>query len=178
MGQRHQGSRHQGAVAHVDQPNHGIDVKPGLLNNRDVLAGALFVALGGLGLGVALAYPFGSTSQMGPGYFPRVLGAALMALGAVTLVRGLRKGVPVAGAWGWAPLATLVAALIAFGWLMERTGLLPALAALVITSAWAGKEFRWAEVLLLTVAMCLLALAIFVWGLGLPYPLLAFDFGR
>ncbi len=153
-------------------------MKPSLFSNRDALAGALFIALGGVGLGVALSYPFGSIAEMGPGFFPRVLGVVLMGLGAVTLLRGLRSGQPVDGSWGWAPLAALVASLLAFGALMERTGLVPALVVLVIVSAWAGKEFRWAEVLLLTLVLCVMALAIFVWGLGLPYPMFAFEWGH
>lgn len=152
-------------------------MKPGLLQNRDFLAGLLFVAVGAGGFAVALSYPFGTLQQMGPGFFPRVLGVILVGFGLVTLVRGLRSGERVEGAWGWWPLAVITAALVAFGWLMERVGLVPSLVVLVVASAFAGREFRWGEVVLLAVAMCLLAVAIFVWGLGLPYPLFAFEFG-
>ena len=153
-------------------------MKTGLLQNRDVLAGLLFIAIGSGGFFVALSYPFGSVVQMGPGFFPRVLGTILVGFGLVTLLRGLRSRVSVEGAWGWFPLLTLAASLVAFGWLMERVGLVPSLAVLVVTSAWAGKEFRWGEVVVLTAVMCLMAVAIFIWGLGLPYPLYDFDFGR
>ncbi len=153
-------------------------MKPGLLENRDFLAGMLFIALGAGAFGLALSYPFGSVQQMGPGFFPRVLGGILVAFGAVTVYRGLRDGVRVEGGWGWFPLAMLTASIVAFGWLMEHVGLIPSLVALVVASAYAGKEFRWGEVLVLSVVMCLLATAIFIWGLGLPYPLFAFEFGR
>lgn len=152
-------------------------MRTGLLRNRDVLAGLLFAALGTGGLLVALAYPFGTLGDMGPGFFPRVLGLVLIGLGGITFVRGLRAGEPVEGPWGWLPLTMLSAALLAFGWLMEHAGLLPALVALVVASARAGQEFAWREVAVLTVALCVLAVAVFVWGLGLPYSLLAFDFG-
>ena len=153
-------------------------MKAGLLNNRDVLAGLLFMAIGAGGFFVALAYPFGAIAEMGPGFFPRVLGVILVGFGLVTLSRGLRSGEPVKGAGGWRPLLMLSLSLIAFGWLMERAGLVPALVVLVVTSAWAGKEFRWGEVAILTVVLCLMALAIFVWGLGLPYELFTFELGR
>ena len=109
---------------------------------------------------------------------PRILGAILAGFGVVTLVRGLRSGEPVQGGWGWFPLAVITASLVAFGWLMEHVGLVPSLAALIVSSAYAGREFRWGEVAVLAVAMTLLALAIFIWGLGLPYELFAFEFGR
>lgn len=147
-------------------------------NNRDALAGLLFMALGTIGFVVALSYPFGSLQEMGPGFFPRVLGVILAGLGIVTLVRGLRSGERVEGAWSWLPLLLLSASLVAFGWLMERFGLLPALVVLIVTSARAGKEFRWRETVVLTVVLCLMAVAIFVWGLGLPYALLSFEPGH
>lgn len=150
-------------------------MKSGLLNNRDFLAGFLFIVLGVAGFVVALSYPFGSLQEMGPGFFPRVLGLVLVGFGLITAFKGLRAGRRVDGPWAWAPLLKLTVALVAFGWLMEHAGLLPALATLILISAWAGKEFRFAEVALLTFVLCLLALVIFVWGLGLPYSL--FDFG-
>jgi hypothetical protein len=152
-------------------------MKTRLLDNRDFLAGALFVAIGAGGFGVALAYPFGDLQQMGPGFFPRVLGAILSVFGVVTMVRGLRSGERVDGGWGWFPLAMLTVSIVAFGWLMERVGLVPSLAVLVVASALAGREFRWGEVAVLAVVLCLLAVAIFIWGLGLPYALFAFEFG-
>ncbi len=152
-------------------------MKPGLLGNRDVLAGLLFAAIGAAGFTVALAYPFGSVQQMGPGYFPRVLGVLLMGFGAVIFLRGLRRAEAVPGRWGWFALTVVTVSMVAFGWLMERVGLVPSLAVLVLVSAYAGPEFRWREALLLTVVLCLLAVAIFVWGLGLPYPLFAWEFG-
>ena len=153
-------------------------MKPGLLENRDFLAGMLFVILGAGGFGVALSYPFGSLQQMGPGFFPRALGVILMAFGAVTVIRGLRSGARVEGSWGWFPLAMLTASIVAFGWLMEHVGMIPSLVVLVVASAYAGKEFRWGEVLVLSGVMGLIATAIFIWGLGLPYPLFAFEFGH
>lgn len=153
-------------------------MKPGLLENRDFLAGLLFVAFGAGGFWVALSYPFGSVQQMGPGFFPRALGAILVGFGLVTMVRGLRSGVRVEGAWGWFPLAMLTVAIVAFGYLMEHVGLIPSLVVLVVASAYAGKEFRWLEVAILAGVMCAMAAGIFIWGLGLPYPLFAFEFGH
>lgn len=152
-------------------------MKAALSSNRDVLAGLLFIVIGAGGFFIARSYPFGSLQEMGPGFFPRVLGVILIGFGVITLLRGVRSGERVQGAWGWRPLGALALALVAFGWLMERVGLVPAVLVLVVTSAWAGREFRWGEVLVLAVVLCLMALVIFVWGLGLPYPLFLFEIG-
>ena len=153
-------------------------MQAGLASNRDFLAGLLFMALGGGAFLVALAYPFGTIDEMGPGFFPRVLGLILVGFGLVTMARGLRSGERVAGPWGWNSLLLVTASLVAFGWLMEHFGLVPALAVLVVVSARAGREFRWTEVAVLTGILCLLAVAIFIWGLDLPYSLFSFESGR
>ena len=146
-------------------------MKTPLQQNRDFLAGMLFLLIGGIAFYVALSYPFGTLQRMGPGYFPRVLSGILIAFGLVTLVRGLRSGERVQGTWGWFPLLMLTIALLAFGFLMEHVGLIPALVVMLFTAAYAGKEARLLEVLGLTVLLCIAATAIFIWGLKLPFPL-------
>jgi hypothetical protein len=54
---------------------------------------------------------------------------------------------------------------------MEKAGFLPALVVLVFGSAASGREFRFVEVLLLTALLTVASAALFIWGLGLPYPL-------
>jgi len=117
-------------------------MKTALLRNRDFLAGLLFIALGCAGWIVALSYPFGSLQEMGPGFFPRVLGVVLIGFGLTTAWRGLRNQCVIQGAWGVLPLAKLSLALVAFGWLMEHAGLLPALVTLIVVSASAGNGVR------------------------------------
>jgi Tripartite tricarboxylate transporter TctB family len=62
---------------------------------------------------------------------------------------------------------------VVFGILMNRAGFVPALTALVIISAAANREFKLKEVILLSLCLCVLSVAMFIWGLGLPYPLIA-----
>ncbi len=145
-----------------------------LRHNRDALAGLLFIALGVIGFVVALSYSFGSLGDMGPGFFPRVLSFILIGFGIVTLVKGLRFRVQLEGNWNWLALILLVTALVGFGWLMEHVGLLPALFVLIFVSALAGREFKLVETLILIVVLSFMAVAIFIWGLGLPYSLFNF----
>lgn len=141
-------------------------------NNRDVWAGLLFLATGAAALSIAREYPFGSTLRMGPGYFPWVLGGILIVFGACTLVTGLRRGEPIEGGWSPRALIVLPLSMVLFGVLMEHAGFVSALVALILGSAAAGREFRLAEVLLLTAVLTGLSVAVFIWGLGLPYPLI------
>ena len=53
------------------------------------------------------------------------------------------------GKWGLKPLLLITLAIVRFGFLMSRLGLVPALVAVFIVSAAAGREFRWKEVLVL-----------------------------
>jgi hypothetical protein len=57
--------------------------------------------------------------------------------------------------------------------LMDRAGFIPALVVLVFGSAAASTEFKLSEVALLTLVLTIFSVAVFIWGLGLPYPLLA-----
>ncbi len=63
--------------------------------------------------------------------------------------------------------------LVLFGVLIDRAGFVPALVVLIFGSAASGSEFKLTEVALLTVVLTVFAVALFIWGLGLPYPLLA-----
>jgi hypothetical protein len=150
-------------------------MKVKLYDNKDFLAGLLMLAVGGIAFYMALDYPFGSALRMGPGYFPRVLAGILMAFGVYVGLRGLRTGETVEGIWGWKALALITAAFYAFGWLMDRVGLIPSLVVLFFVSAFAGHEFRLKEVIILTVVMITFAWAVFIYGLGMPYRLFWWD---
>ena len=143
-------------------------------NNRDFWAGLMFAGIGAAALFIARNYPFGTTLRMGPGYFPRVLGAILILFGVYVMVRGLRSKEKIGGNWSIRALIVLPLAMVLFGILMGFLGFIPALAILIFGSAASSREFKFVEVLLLTLLLTLLSVALFVWGLGLPYPLIKF----
>ena len=147
-------------------------MKPELWNNRDFLAGLLFIVLGGLAVALARDYPIGSTMRMGPGYFPTVLGGILLLFGVYVLLRGVRSGDKVKGEWGYRPLALIALSIVLFGFLLDRAGMVPAIVATLFVAAAAGREFRVKEVILLAVVMTAFSVAVFSYGLKLPYPLL------
>ena len=132
----------------------------------------MLIAFGAASIFIARGYPFGSTMRMGPGYFPSMLGGILVLFGIYVMIVGLRKGEKIAVHCSLRALIVLSLSLVAFGVLMTYAGFIPALAALIFGSASAGREFKFVEVLLLTVILTGLSVAIFIWGLGLPYPLI------
>jgi hypothetical protein len=144
-----------------------------LRNNRDLWAGLLLIAIGAGAMAIARNYPLGTALRMGPGYFPVVLGGLLVAFGLYLLGSGLRAGAAIESPWPLRALVILPASLVLFGLLIERTGFIPALIVLIVGSAAAGTQFRLAEVLLLAIGLTALSVLVFVWALGLPYPLLA-----
>lgn len=139
--------------------------------NKDFWSGLLLLGFGVAGFYMALDYPFGSALRMGPGYFPRVLAGIMIAFGLFVMIRGIQSGEKVRGVWGWKPLAYITVSLVLFGWIMDRFGMIPALLVMFFVSALGGHEFKFKEVAILTVAMSVFAVAVFVYGLGLPYRL-------
>jgi len=147
-------------------------VKLELRNNKDFWAGLVFAGTGAAAMFIARHYPFGTTLRMGPGYFPRVLGGILILFGIYVMARGLRSNEKIQGNWSLRALIVLPLSTVLFGVLMELAGFIPALAVLIFVSAASGREFKLKEVLLLTIFLGVLSVVMFVWGLGLPYPLI------
>ena len=144
-----------------------------LLAKKDLWAGLLLIVIGAVAVGIARNYPFGSALRMGPGYLPVVLGALLIVFGLAILATGLAGGEKLQGAWPWRALIVLPLSLALFGFLVDRAGFVPAMMVLIFGAASASHEFRPLEALLLSAGLTAVAAAVFVWALGLPYPLLA-----
>jgi Ca2+/Na+ antiporter len=143
-----------------------------LRNNKDFWAGLLLIGMGSGAMIIARNYRFGGVTNMGPGFFPTVLGGLLTAFGLCILIMGLLRNVKIQRGPSLRVLITLTVALILFGILLEHAGFLPAMVTLVFLSATAGREFKVREALVLTGVMTFIMTAVFIWGLGLPYPLI------
>ena len=143
-----------------------------LRHNKNFWAGVMLIAIGAASIFMARGYPFGSTMRMGPGYFPSMLGGILVLFGTYVSANGLRRGERIAVHCSLRALIVLSVSLVAFGVLMTHTGFIPAMAVLIFGSASAGREFKFVEVLLLTLILTGLSVAVFIWGLRLPYPLI------
>ena len=143
-----------------------------LPDSKDFWSGVMLIAIGAAALYIGRDYPFGTALRMGAGFFPIVLGAVLVLFGVYFAARGLRSGDRIEGNWSLRALVILPLAFVLFGVLMQHTGFVPALLVLVVGSAMAGTEFRLMEVLVLAVLLTAMCIALFIWALGLPYPLI------
>ena len=141
-------------------------------NNRDFWAGVMLISTGATSVIIARDYNFGTALRMGPGYFPSVLGGALVLFGLYLVFMGLKRNEKIEGNWSFRALILLPLSLVLFGLLMDRAGFVPALIVLIFGSSAAGTEFKLIEVLLLAIGLTAFCVALFIWGLGLPYPLL------
>lgn len=144
-------------------------------SQRDFVSGLLFIAVGiGFAVG-ATEYSFGVSARPGPGYFPLLLGLIQAALGAIVLFKSLTvesaDGDPV-GAIAWKPLALVLGAVVLFGLLLPKAGMVVAVPVLVVISSLAGDEFHWKGVAITTVLLTLGSWLVFVKGLGLTIPVL------
>ena len=146
-------------------------------NAQDFWSGLFFIALGALAIYLSRDYPMGSALQPGPGYFPTWLGGIMIGLGAI--IGGLslklegdadqRLMLP---GWGFRPWLVLPTTLAIYALLMEAEfGFVPSLMVLIVGCALAHKDVHWTETVVLGVCVTAGAVAIFVYGLGLPYRL-------
>jgi hypothetical protein len=141
-------------------------------NNADFWAGVMFILFGAAAVYMSRDYPMGSAMRMGPGYFPHYLGVLMILFGLGIGGKGLLKGGEPIGPWAFKPIVVLSLGVLAFGFLIERIGFVPSLVALIVISSLSGREkIRWLEVLIFTIVLVAGAVAIFIYGIGLPYQL-------
>ena len=142
-----------------------------LLKNKDFGAGVMFIAFGAAAMFIARDYRFGSAMRMGPGFFPTILGGILVAFGVCITAVGLRRGEKIQERLSIRALLLLPLSMILFGLLIQRAGFIPAIVLLIFIAALSGRQFRFLEVLVLTGILVVATVSLFIWGLGLPYPL-------
>jgi hypothetical protein len=144
-------------------------MKNGLHNPKDFYAGLFFIFFGVATFVISRSYAMGTTIRMGPGYFPTLLGGILTLLGLMVSARALWvKGEPIK-AGKVRPVLLILVSIVAFAYLLERIGLVLASFLLIMTSSLGGGEFRFREVILFYLILTALSVAIFIYGLGLPF---------
>ena len=141
-------------------------------NQKDFWSATMFIIFGVLFIVWSTDYQFGTTQRMGPGYFPTVLGMMLVALGILVALPSIRHDAQEThvGKIGWRGLLVILGAVVLYAILLPRLGFVVSMAALVIMSAMASKEFTWKAALLSTVVLGLFSYAVFVKGLELQFP--------
>jgi hypothetical protein len=144
----------------------------GVRNPQDFWAGLLYAVIGLTAVYLAQDYRMGSAIKMGPGYFPTLLGGSLAFIGVASLIRSfVRPGEPI-GSVALKGMLLVVGGTLLAGYLIRNAGVVIAVPALVLISAYASIRFRWGTALLLAAGLTLFAALVFVKALGLPLPIL------
>jgi hypothetical protein len=96
---------------------------------------------------------------------------ALLLLGALVPIFGTVRAAPGAlepvEAPKWKPITMVTIGIVLFAVLLERTGMLPALVALVLVASLGGDEFKLIEVIGNMVVLAILSIIVFKIGLGM-----------
>ncbi len=132
-----------------------------------IVAIVLF-ALGVIFLLRARAYGIGTPQQMGPGYFPAVLGAAICLLAALIGLthRHCATGQPVA----WRSLAMVGGGIFALILVMPNFGLVPALFLCTLIVSRADRHTTSVQAAIVASGLAAGAWLLFIQVLGLPIP--------
>lgn len=146
-------------------------------------AGQLAVAAGILALGALVLWGSyhlptgGGYAQVGPGVVPRIVGAGLLALGALLVAEALRGGFRGLDeeeerrlGMDWPAFAWITAGILAYGLAVERLGFLVASTALFAMVARAFGSRRWLLNGAVGVLLAAAIFAVFNYGLGLTLP--------
>jgi Tripartite tricarboxylate transporter TctB family len=138
---------------------------------RNVLAGLMFMGFGLFGLWLARDLDAGTASDMGPGYFPRLVCGVLILLGgALSATDLVRQGEPPEG-WAWRPLLVITLSALAFAFLLKPLGLVGTIAIVTVLASAAGSMLRLPAIALLAVTLVAVNVGIFVLLLRMPIPL-------
>lgn len=138
---------------------------------QDLGAAAVFVLIGLAGLHFGSELRFGSAARMGPGFFPYYLSWCILGIGAVAALRALTVPGPGVERGRLRPVAAVLAALLVFGFAMDRLGLVFSAVALIGVAAFAQSRPRLGETALLAAGMTAFCVVVFVLALGQPLTL-------
>jgi hypothetical protein len=143
-------------------------------SQKDFWSGLMFIVVGGAFAIGALNYSFGSSARPGPAYFPFGLGVLLAILGGMILFEALtietEDGEPI-GAFAWRPLFIILGAVLLFGFMLPRIGMVISLPILVLISAYASEEHTWVGSIINAAILTLMSWLVFVVGLKLTIPM-------
>jgi hypothetical protein len=150
-----------------------------LKNPKDFWAGVMFAVVG-FAFAIIVKvydYPMGTASRMGAGYFPFVLGNIMGVLGLIIVVQALLSSGGPISKFAWRPLFWVLLGFVIFGLTAKFLGLVLAILLLVVISSYGGHEHKWKEAIISSVILAASSIAVFVYGLKLPFPIWPEFFG-
>ena len=138
----------------------------------DFLSGLMFIVVGLSFSWVARGYSMGTAARMGPGYFPFWLGIVLAILGVIVALSSMsREGESDRMArWDLKTLLWILGSVVLFGLVLRPLGMVLSVVLLVLVSSIASHEFSWKGAVLNAVALVVISVGAFVYGINLQMP--------
>lgn len=136
------------------------------------LCGAIFIGTGAFFAVQANALGIGSALQMGSGYFPLLLSAALILLGLFLILSAFRTESEPIGEFAVRGMLLILPSPIVFGLTINTLGFMPALFLTCFVACFASIRMTLALALLVSATVTAFSIVVFSYALNLPYPLL------
>jgi len=115
-------------------------------------AGLVFIAIGVAGVYFGQDLTYGSSSRMGPGYFPIILSYLTIMMGLIIGGRGFALDGPPIQRIPLRPISFVILAILAFGFLIEQIGLALTTVAVIFIASAARKQFNVKETVVLALS--------------------------
>ena len=141
------------------------------VGTSDLLLGLFLCAVAATVLVAPRTLNFGTLTEMGAGFMPRVLSLVLMGFGVFFLGCAVfRRATESLGPIDWRALAGVTLAVAVFALTAGRFGLAIGSVLAILVAGAASRETRWRELVIFAVVMAAAAVLLFIKGLGLPVP--------
>lgn len=161
----------QVTMSNIPDSHHPAEATAKGLGISDLLLGAFLCVIAGITLMATRQLKFGTLTDMGAGFMPRVLAVTLLAFGLFFLACGMvRKVAAGLGPIELRPLVGVGLSVAVFALTAARFGLAIGCVLTILVAGAASKETRWRELVIFSVVMSAAAILLFVKGLSLPVP--------
>lgn len=140
----------------------------------DFISGLIFFVIAALALSLGTKYALGTPRNMGPGYYPMLVGGLLGLVSLVLIARSFAGARDEPISFALRPMLIIPFGILIFALVVMQAGLFLSIIALVLISASASGQLRPFKAIVLAVGLSIGCCAIFVYGLGQQLPI----FGR
>ena len=144
-------------------------MKSFFIDPAEAACGAIFIGFGAFFALQSFGLDIGTAFRMGPGYFPLVLAIVLILLGGVIFIRATRVQGDTLGAIAWRGIFFILPAPIFFGFTVRGLGFVPALFFSALIAAFASHKMSPLMAVIISAAITVFSVAVFNYGLGLPF---------
>jgi hypothetical protein len=135
----------------------------------NVVCGAIFMLFGAFFAYQSTQMDIGTAVKMGPGYFPLLVAAVLIILGAIIVFQAFRVAHEPVGHIAWRGLAFILPTPIFFGLTVQGLGFIPAIFITALIASFASERMRPLRAVLIAAGVTAFSTLVFVKGLGLPF---------